>query len=225
MPTQRRVWPPDLWSAALRATQSTSWALCGGRDACEQVRAQHPGWRAWAFDLGQRPGASNHPKRSVAAPVAVFAAAYALLPAEHRHAYEIIDVPCDLYLDLECAGDDLPHGDEMARQVAAAARAVVAELDAERAELRRLAVERQPAAAGVRRHHGGLSRAGDVRRSWTQGSQIAECRFQNPKAPKTKRQACDVDHNEVRSLCKAANEIPRRSEAEFCAGRGDPNFH
>ena len=113
--------------------------------------------------------------------MAVFAAAYALLPAEHRHAYEIIDVPCDLYLDLECAGDDLPHGDEMARQVAAAARAVVAELDAERAELRRLAVERQPAAAGVRRHHGGLSRAGDVRRSWTQGSQIAECRFQNHK--------------------------------------------
>ena len=100
MPTQRRVWPPDLWSAALRATQSTSWALCGGRDACEQVRAQHPGWRAWAFDLGQRPGASNHPKRYVAAPVAVFAAAYALLPAEHRHAYEIIDVPCDLDLDL-----------------------------------------------------------------------------------------------------------------------------
>ena len=225
MPTQRRVWPPDLWSAALRATQSTSWALCGGRDACEQVRAQHPGWRAWAFDLGQRPGASNHPKRYVAAPVAVFAAAYALLPAEHRHAYEIIDVPCDLYLDLECAGDDLPHGDEMARQVAAAARAVVAELDAERAELRRLTVERQPAGAGIRRHHGGLSRAGDVRRSWTQGSQIAECKFQNPKAPKTKRQACDVDHNEVRSLCKAANEIPRRSEAEFCAGRGDPNFH
>ena len=69
MPTQRRVWPPKLWLAALRATQSTSWALCGRRDACEQVRAQHPGWRAWAFDLGQRPGASNHPKRYMAAPV------------------------------------------------------------------------------------------------------------------------------------------------------------
>ena len=78
--------------------------------------AQQPGWRPWAYDLGKRdPNASNHPKAFVAAPDDTFLAAYALVPAEHRHAYEVVAGPCDLFLDLEREGEQWQHGSVLAR--------------------------------------------------------------------------------------------------------------
>ena len=66
----------------------------------------------------------------MAAPLKSFAAAYQLVPSEHRHAYEIVEGACHLFFDLEYTGVHLAHGDEMAQQVAAAARETVAELAA-----------------------------------------------------------------------------------------------
>ena len=125
----RRVWPLDVWASALRRT-GTSWAIFRFKADCESACKQRPGWRAWAFDLGSKAGATNQPKRYVAAPLESFAAAYQLVPSEHRHAYEIIEGACHLFFDLECTGVHLAHGDEMAQQVAAAARETVAELAA-----------------------------------------------------------------------------------------------
>ena len=66
----------------------------------------------------------------MAAPLKSFAAAYQLVPSEHRHAYDIVEGACHLFFDLEYTGVHLAHGDEMAQQVAAAARETVAELAA-----------------------------------------------------------------------------------------------
>ena len=60
-----------------------------------------------------------------------FVAAYARVPPEHRHAYEVIDGPCDLFLDLERTGEHWRHGSVLAEAVEAAACTVVAELAAE----------------------------------------------------------------------------------------------
>lgn len=93
--------------------------------------AQQPGWRPWAYDLGKRdPNASNHPKAFVAAPDDTFLAAYALVPAEHRHAYEVVAGPCDLFLDLEREGEQWQHGSVLAEVVEEAACAVVSEMAA-----------------------------------------------------------------------------------------------
>ena len=125
----RRVWPLDVWASALRRT-GTSWAVFRVKADCDRACKQRPGWRAWAFDLGSKAGATNQPKRYVAAPLKSFAAAYQLVPSEHRHAYEIVEGACHLFFDLEYTGVHLAHGDEMAQQVAAAARETVAELAA-----------------------------------------------------------------------------------------------
>ena len=53
------------------------------------------------------------------------------VPPEHRHAYEVIDGPCDLFLDLERTGEHWRHGSVLAEAVEAAACTVVAELAAE----------------------------------------------------------------------------------------------
>ena len=93
--------------------------------------AQQPGWRPWAYDLGKRdPNASNHPKAFVAAPDDTFLAVYALVPAEHRHAYEVVAGPCDLFLDLEREGEQWQHGSVLAEVVEEAACAVVSEMAA-----------------------------------------------------------------------------------------------
>ena len=123
------MWPLDLWASALRRTRATSWAIYNTKADCD-LACKRPGWRAWAFDLGSKAGATNHPKRYVAAPLEVFAAAYQLVPPEHRHAYEIIEGPCHPFFDLECTGAHLAIGDEMAQQAAAAARETVTELAA-----------------------------------------------------------------------------------------------
>ena len=123
------MWPLDLWASALRRTRATSWAIYHTKADCD-LACKRPGWRAWAFDLGSKAGATNHPKRYVAAPLEIFTAAYQLVPPEHRHAYEIIEGPCHAFFDLECTGEHLAHGDEMAQQVAAAARETVTELAA-----------------------------------------------------------------------------------------------
>ena len=81
----------------------------------------------WAYDLGCRPGQQNHPKSFVAAPLETFRAAYASIPAEHRHAYEVVDSACVLYFDLESTGEHRRSGDEMARRVAAVGREVLTE--------------------------------------------------------------------------------------------------
>ena len=60
-----------------------------------------------------------------------FVAAYARVPPEHRHAYEVVDGPCDLFLDLERTGEHWRHGSVLAEAVEAAACTVVAELAAE----------------------------------------------------------------------------------------------
>ena len=124
------MWQLDVWASALRRTWTTSWAIFATKADCDLACEQRPGWRAWAFDLGSKAGATNHPKRYVAAPLEVFAAAYQLVPPEHRHAYEIIEGPCHPFFDLECTGAHLAIGDEMAQQVAAAARETVTELAA-----------------------------------------------------------------------------------------------
>jgi hypothetical protein len=125
------VWQPDVWDKALRSTQLTSFRMCRTKEECERVCAQQPGWRPWAYDLGKRdPKASNHPKAFVAAPDDTFLAAYALVPAEHRHAYEIVAGPCDLFLDLEREGEQWQHGSVLAEVVEEAACAVVSEMAA-----------------------------------------------------------------------------------------------
>ena len=53
------------------------------------------------------------------------------MPPEHRHAYEVIEGPCDLFLDLERTGEHWRHGSVLAEAVEAAACTVVAELAAE----------------------------------------------------------------------------------------------
>ena len=82
----------------------------------------------WAFDLGQRDGATNQPKAFIAAATDVFLAAYALLPPVHRHAYEIVDGPCHVFFDLECEGEMREQGDAAAQAVERAAREIVEEL-------------------------------------------------------------------------------------------------
>lgn len=124
------AWPPDTWRRALRATGSTSWAVAAKKAECTALAARH-GWRVWAFNLGCRPGSTNHPKGWVAAPEGVFGAAYLGIPPEQRHAYEVIERACSLYFDLECCGELLATGDAMAQQVEAAARESLAELAAE----------------------------------------------------------------------------------------------
>ena len=116
------MWPLDLWASALRRTRSTSWAIYHTKADCD-LACKRPGWRAWAFDLGSKAGATNHPKRYVAAPLEIFTAAYQLVPPEHRHAYEIIEGPCHAFFDLECPGEHLAHGDEMAHLLACTALA------------------------------------------------------------------------------------------------------
>ena len=123
-------WPPDVWNHALRATGSTSWALCRTKAECDGICASRRGWRAWAFDLGAKAGATNHPKRYIAAPVRVFCDAYARMEPEHRHAYEIIQGPCWLFFDLECYGEHRDGAAAQARLIEEAARATVAELAA-----------------------------------------------------------------------------------------------
>ena len=71
----RKLWPPDVWKQALRATGSQLWALHTKKAQCESVAAHH-GWRVWAYDLGCKPGGTSHPKGYVAAPVDIFGAAY-----------------------------------------------------------------------------------------------------------------------------------------------------
>ena len=53
------------------------------------------------------------------------------MPPEHRHAYEVIEGPCDLFLDLERTGEHWRHGSVLAEAVEAAACTVVAGLAAE----------------------------------------------------------------------------------------------
>jgi len=124
------VWQLDVWAAALHRTSKTSWAICSTKADCDRTCRQRPGWRAWAFDLRSKAGATNHPKRYVAAPLETFTAAYQLVPLEYRHAYEIIEGPCHAFFDLECTGEHLAYGDDMAQQVAAAARETMTELAA-----------------------------------------------------------------------------------------------
>ena len=98
---------------------------------------QQLGWRPWAYDLGRAPKASNHPKAFVAAPDDTFLAAYALVPPEHRHAYEVVAGPCDMFLDLELEGEQWQRGSELAEAVEEAACAVVADMAAlQRLEVR-----------------------------------------------------------------------------------------
>ena len=97
------VWQPDVWAEALRCTEHTSFRLCRTMDECVRVCAQQPGWRRWAYDLGRAPSSSNHPKGFIAAPAETFVAAYVRVPPEHRHAYEVIDGPCDLFLEPSSA--------------------------------------------------------------------------------------------------------------------------
>lgn len=131
------VWQPDVWAKALRSTQQTSYRMCRTKEQCELVCKQQLGWRPWAYDLGRAPKASNHPKAFVAAPVDTFLAAYALVPPEHRHAYEVVAGPCDLFLDLELEGEQWQRGSELAEAVEEAACAVVADMAAlQRLEVR-----------------------------------------------------------------------------------------
>ena len=125
------VWQPDVWARALRATEQTSFRLCRTKDECERLCTQHPGWRLWAFDLGRAPDATNHPKAFVAASVDTFLAAYKLVPAQHRHAYEVVRGPCHLFFDLELEGEEWQRGTAMAEVVEEAACTVVAELAAQ----------------------------------------------------------------------------------------------
>ena len=125
------VWQPDVWARALRATEQTSFRLCRTKDECERLCTQHPGWRLWAFDLGRAPDATNHPKAFVAASVDTFLAAYKLVPAQHRYAYEVVRGPCHLFFDLELEGEEWQRGTAMAEVVEEAACTVVAELAAQ----------------------------------------------------------------------------------------------
>ena len=77
---EMRVWQPDAWTIALRATGSSSWAVRRSKRECDAICAAQAGWCVWAFDLGQRDGATNQPKAFIAAATDVFLAAYALLP-------------------------------------------------------------------------------------------------------------------------------------------------
>ena len=95
---------PPLYAAAAELAQT--------RRAPAAEGTERRGWQPWP-----------------AAPL-IFTAAYQLVPPKHRHAYEIIEGPCHAFFDLECTGEHLAHGDEMAQQVAAAARETVAELAA-----------------------------------------------------------------------------------------------
>ena len=124
------TWPPELWERALRATHSPSWVICRSKDECDAVCAAERGWRAFAFDLGQRPGAANHPKGYIAAPLGVFVRAYSMISPAHRHAYEIIEGLCSPFFDLECYGEQREDGDANAKEVEQAARATVTELAA-----------------------------------------------------------------------------------------------
>ena len=123
-----RVWQPVAWTVALRATGSSSWAVRRSKRECDAICAAQAGWCVWAFDLGQRDGATNQPKAFIAAATDVFLAAYALLPQEHRHAYEIVDGPCHVFFDLECEGEMREQGDAAAQAVERAAREIVEEL-------------------------------------------------------------------------------------------------
>ena len=122
------VWQPDVWAKALRSTRQTSYRMCRTKEECELVCKQQLGWRPWAYDLGRAPKASNHPKAFVAAPDDTFLAAYALVPPEHRHAYEVVAGPCDMFLDLELEGEQWQRGSELAEAVEEAACAVVADM-------------------------------------------------------------------------------------------------
>ena len=90
----------------MRRTRATSWAIYHTKADCD-LACKRPGWRAWAFDLGSKAGATNHPKRYVAAPLEIFTAAYQLVSPEHRHAYEIIEGPCHAFFDLEHASENI----------------------------------------------------------------------------------------------------------------------
>ena len=53
------------------------------------------------------------------------------MPAQHRHAYEVVRGPCHLFFDLEIEGEEWQRGKAMAEAVEEAACTMVAELAAE----------------------------------------------------------------------------------------------
>ena len=116
---------------ALGATADpTQWSLFRSKAECDSVCAATPGWRSWAFDLGCKPGGTNQPKSFVATSAEVFFGAYARMVPLHRHAYEIVQGPCNLYFDLEGEGPLRDDGELQAVKIAAAACAMLAELAA-----------------------------------------------------------------------------------------------
>ena len=107
---------PALWEAALRATADpTKWSLFGRKAACDSFCAARPGWRSWAIDLGRKPGGTGHPKSFIAAEPGVFFAAYARFAPQQRHAYEIVQGPCNLFFDRAASRG---HLSEAARKAA-----------------------------------------------------------------------------------------------------------
>ena len=126
-----RPWQPELWAVALGATADpTQWSLFRSKAECDSVCAATPGWRSWAFDLGCKLGGTNQPKSFVATSAEVFFGAYARMVPLHRHAYEIVQGPCNLYFDLEGEGPLRDDGELQAVKIAAAACAMLAELAA-----------------------------------------------------------------------------------------------
>ena len=133
--TSRRPWPPELWEAAARRSGAAieivptlhgTLALCRGSA------------RAWAFDLPSLAGGA--PKRYVVATAPDFAAALSSLPAEHRHAYEVVRArPCWAYFDLEREGSEseLIEADATAGEVACLAALLLQEQDAAQQQLGR----------------------------------------------------------------------------------------
>ena len=81
------------------ASDPTKWSLFGRKAACDSFCAARPGWRSWAIDLGRKPGGTGHPKSFIAAEPGVFFAAYARFAPQQRHAYEIVQGPCNLFFD------------------------------------------------------------------------------------------------------------------------------
>jgi hypothetical protein len=88
-------WPDDTWKRVMPRLRGESLRM---HDAL--AHANTHGWKAFAFDL-PRLGAGGSPKRFFAAPADDFYDAYVSVPHDQRHAYEVIEKPVWLFLDLE----------------------------------------------------------------------------------------------------------------------------
>ena len=98
----RRPWPPELWEAAARRSGAAIEIVPTLHGTLARCRGSA---RAWAFDLPSLAGGA--PKRYIVATAPDFAASLSSLPAEHRHAYEVVRArPCWAYFDLEREGSE-----------------------------------------------------------------------------------------------------------------------